>query len=74
MKISIKPGRVRELAARRGVTLGGLCNQADLNPSHLSKVLAGQHTLSARKRAALLNVLGVEFDEIFDLVDDGDAP
>lgn len=73
MKITMKADRLRELAARRGMTLGNLCAQADLNPSHLSKVLSGRHDLSARKRSALLSALGAEFDDVFDLSRDGEV-
>lgn len=73
MIIRLKAERLREIAARQGITLGGLCERAGLSPNHLSKVLAGRHNLSARKRGAILAALDADFDDVFVIVSDSEA-
>ena len=73
LRILCKADRVRELTARRGFTLGELSERAGISPSHMSKVLGGQHELSARKRRVLLNALGAAFDDLFEFEPDCEA-
>jgi len=73
MRIVLKAGALKEIAARRGITLGEVAQRATIHPAHLSKILAGAHALTPKKRVALLAALGVGFDALFEIVYDGDA-
>ena len=68
MRILLKAQTVRTAAARHGETIKDLGLRAGIHPSHLSRSLANTHELSARKRRALLLALGLEFDELFEIV------
>jgi transcriptional regulator with XRE-family HTH domain len=73
MRICIKADSVRLLAARGGWTLSDVADRAGIHATYLSRVLAGIHELSPRKRSALLVALEAQFDELFE-VSECEAP
>ena len=54
-------GRLREA---RGLTIAELARRADMDPSHLGKVLRGERNLQADEYLALCYVLGAK-NELF---------
>ena len=69
VKAILKANIIRELALRRGVRLQELAETIGLTPVSFSNALAGRHELQPRARTRLMQTLGLDFDEAFEVVD-----
>jgi hypothetical protein len=68
MRILARPDAIRLKAARDGKTLRSVCNLVGIVPEHFSKVLARRHELRPEHRTLLIEALGGEFDDYFEVV------
>jgi hypothetical protein len=68
MRILARPEAIRLKAARAGKTLRSVCAAVGIVPEHFSKVLARRHELRPEHRTLLIEELGGDFDDFFEVV------
>jgi hypothetical protein len=70
MVVLIKPMQLRFFAAAKNLGVKDLAEGVGVTPEHFGKVLARGHELRPKARRALLRLLRVSFDEVFEIVPD----
>jgi len=69
MRVRIKRAAVEKALVRRNWTKTALARLAKLHRTHLSDVLAGRTNPGPRTRTRLLEALGGQFDDFFEIED-----
>lgn len=67
--VRLKAAELETALARRNLTKTAFAHLAGLHRTHLSDLLAGRVSPGPRTRQRLLDVLGGDFDEIFEIID-----
>jgi putative ABC transport system permease protein len=68
MRVRLKLGRLRDLLAASGISQNHWAFRLGLSRGHWSDIVNGKHPYpSAKTRTALLDALGVPFDELFEI-------
>ncbi len=70
MRVRLKRRAIEVIILRRNLTKTALARLAGLHRTHLSDLLAGRTAPGPRTRRRLLDVLGAEFDDYFEIVQD----
>ncbi len=68
MRVRLKRAAVETALARRNWTKSALARVTGLHRTHLSDLLAGWTSPGPRTRERLLEILGGEFDDYFEIV------
>ncbi len=68
MRVRLKRAAVETALARRNWTKSALARVTGLHRTHLSDLLAGRTSPGPRTRERLLEILGGEFDDYFEIV------
>lgn len=71
MKVQLKGGAVRALAARQNLTMQELAASAGLDVTYLYRLLRGQHQPGPRLRKRLCERWNVPYKSLFALSDRG---
>jgi len=70
MRVCLKRPAIEEALARRNLTKTALARLTGLHRTHLSDLLAGRANPGPQTRQRLLDILGGQFDDFFEIVED----
>lgn len=69
MGIQLKHRTLTEFILRRNLTQNGFASKAGISSAYIAQLLAGKRTPSARIREKLLTATGMDFDDLFLIID-----
>lgn len=73
IKVKVKANDIERLLAKRNLSHNAFATRLSISSGYMSQLVRGERYPSSELRAKILRSLrGVGFDDIFEVVDDGD--
>ena len=69
IKAELRYREVSSVLMRRGISLRELSNQIEVTPGYCSQLMRGKRCASPRVRQKLMEALGLDFDTLFNVID-----